>query len=70
MPQRFFVDTNVFYSKTLMDWLFLLKQENNTMFQLHATEDVFAEVALNMQKAPAPARTYRPPSSGTNANVR
>ncbi|MDN5732141.1 MAG: hypothetical protein L0K41_06205 [Yaniella sp.] len=51
MPQRFFVDTNVFYSKTLMDWLFPLKQENNTMFQLHATEDVFAEVALNMQKS-------------------
>lgn len=51
MAQRVFVDTNVFYSKTLMDWLFFLKQENNAMFQLHATEDVFAEVASNMRKS-------------------
>ncbi len=33
-----------------MDWLFLLKRENDSMFQLHATEDVFAEVASNMRK--------------------
>jgi len=50
MTQRVFVDANVFYSKTLMDWLFFLKQENSAMFQLHATEDVFAEVASNMRK--------------------
>lgn len=50
MTQRVFVDANVFYSKTLMDWLFLLKRENESMFQLHATEDVFAEVASNMRK--------------------
>src|SRR5699024_1274856 len=43
-------DANVLYSKTLMDWLFLLKRENESMFQLHATEDVFAEVASNMRK--------------------
>lgn len=50
MTQRVFVDANVFYSKTLMDWLFLLRRENDGMFQLHATEDVFAEVASNMRK--------------------
>jgi hypothetical protein len=44
MTQRVFVDANVFYSRTHLDWLFFLKQANNAMFQLHSTEDVFAEV--------------------------
>lgn len=51
MTQRVFVDANVFYSKTLMDWFFFLKIENESMFQLHSTEDVFAEVASNMRKS-------------------
>lgn len=50
MTQRAFCDANVFYSKTLMDWLFFLRIENEGMFQLHSTEDVFAEVASNMRK--------------------
>lgn len=50
MTQRVFVDANVLFSKTQMDWLFFLKTENDSMFQLHATEDVFAEVASNMRK--------------------
>lgn len=44
------MDANVFYSKTQMDWLFFLRIENEGMFQLHTTEDVFAEVASNMRK--------------------
>ncbi|MDN3225961.1 PIN domain-containing protein [Kocuria rhizophila] len=50
MTQRVFVDANVLFSKTLMDWLFLLHLDNPTMFQLHSTEDVFAEVIANMRK--------------------
>lgn len=50
MPQRVFVDANVFYSKTLLDWMFHLRSANEGMFQLHSTEDVFAEVLANMRK--------------------
>ncbi|MFJ4760446.1 hypothetical protein ACIP1V_06580 [Kocuria marina] len=50
MTQRVFVDANVLVSKTLMDWLFLLRLENPAMFQVHSTEDVFAEVIANMRK--------------------
>ncbi|MCG7433040.1 PIN domain-containing protein [Kocuria indica] len=50
MTQRVFVDANVLFSKTLMDWLFLLRLENPAMFQVHSTEDVFAEVIANMRK--------------------
>lgn len=50
MTQRVFVDANILYSKTLMDWLFLLRRDNPSMFQIHSTEDVFAEVVSNMRK--------------------
>lgn len=50
MPQRVFVDANVFFSKTLMDWLFHLRTSNEGMFQTHSTEDVFAEVLYNMRR--------------------
>lgn len=50
MTQRVFVDANILFSKTLMDWLYFLRQENPTMFQIYATEDVFAEVLANMRK--------------------
>lgn len=50
MPQRVFVDANVFFSKTELDWLLLLRMANEGMFQIHATEDVFAEVLANMRK--------------------
>lgn len=54
MPQRVFVDANIFYSKTLLDWMYHLRQANEGMFQLHSTEDVFAEVLANMrEKNPA-----------------
>lgn len=50
MPQRVFVDANVFYSRTLLDWMYHLREANEGMFQLHTTEDVFAEVLANMRK--------------------
>lgn len=43
MTQRVFVDANIFVSRTIMDWLFHLRNLNEGMFQLHATEDVFVE---------------------------
>lgn len=48
MPQRVFVDANIFYRRTLLDWMYHLRQANEGMFQLHSTEDVFAEVLANM----------------------
>lgn len=44
MMQRVFVDANVLYSRTLRDWTFLFRGSTDGMFQLHSTEDVFAEV--------------------------
>ncbi|MCS6711978.1 PIN domain-containing protein [Brachybacterium sp. EF45031] len=43
MVQRVFVDANIFVSRTIMDWLFHLRRANEGMFQLHSTNDVFAE---------------------------
>lgn len=50
VTQRVFVDANIFYSKTLRDWLFFLRQENAGMFQIHTTEHVIAEVLANKLK--------------------
>lgn len=50
MPQRVFVDANIFYRRTLLDWMYHLRQANEGMFQLHSTEDVFAEVLANMRE--------------------
>lgn len=50
MPQRVFVDANVLYSKTCRDWLFLLRQDNEGMFQLHTTREVIVEVLANRRK--------------------
>lgn len=50
MTQRVFVDANVLFSKTRMDWLFLLRLRNEGMFQVHATEDVLAETIANMRE--------------------
>lgn len=43
MTQRVFVDANIFVSRTIMDWLLHLRELNQGMFQLHATEDIFVE---------------------------
>ena len=54
MTQRVFVDANIFFSKTLTDWLFLLRNETGSMFQVHTSEDVCAEVIYGMRrKCPA-----------------
>lgn len=60
MTQRVFVDANVFFSRTLTDWLFLLRFETEGMFQVHTTEDVFAEVIYRMRKKnpTAPGRFF------------
>jgi len=43
MLQRVFVDANVLLSRTTRDWLFLLRNETQQMFQLHSTIDVVTE---------------------------
>lgn len=43
MTQRVFVDANVLASRTLLDWLHHLRENNEGMFQLHSTCDVFVE---------------------------
>lgn len=58
MPHRVFVDSNIFFSKTLLDWTFKLREHNEGMFQLHSTEDVFAEVLANMRKTNPTAPGY------------
>lgn len=49
MLQRVFVDANVFFSRTLRDWLCLLRAEVPQMFQLHTTEDVLAETVARLR---------------------
>jgi predicted nucleic acid-binding protein len=48
--QRVFVDANVLYSRTLRDWLFLLRRETEGMFQIHTTEDVLAELVYTLRR--------------------
>lgn len=57
---RVFVDANVFRSKTLRDWLFLLRNESN-MFTVCSTVDVIAEViySLRREKPGAPGALTR-----------
>lgn len=50
MTQRVLVDSNVLFSKTLLDWLFHLRTHNEGLFQLYATEDILAEVLSNMRE--------------------
>ena len=50
MTQRVFVDANVFFSRTLRDWLFLLRIESKGgLFQLHTTWDVITETAARLR---------------------
>lgn len=49
MPKRVFVDTNVLVSRTLRDWVCLLRAEIPWMFQLHTTEDVLAETIATLR---------------------
>lgn len=48
---RVFVDSNVFYSRTLRDWLGLLyTRRENPVFQVFWTEDVVAEVIYHLRR--------------------
>ncbi|MHC6177272.1 PIN domain-containing protein [Glutamicibacter sp. X7] len=50
MPQRVFVDANVLFSRTLRDWLFLLRVESKGgLFQIHTTWDVIAETGSHLR---------------------
>ncbi len=46
-----FVDSNVLYSRTTRDWLFLLRNETRDMFQVHSTIDVVVEVVRAVRRA-------------------
>lgn len=50
MPQRVFVDANVLFSRTLRDWLFLLRLESQgSLFQIHTTWDVITESGARLR---------------------
>lgn len=50
MAQRVFVDANVLYSRTLRDWLFMLRLETGGgVFQLHTTWDVINETGARLR---------------------
>lgn len=45
------VDANVLFSRTLRDWLFLLRNETEGgMFTVYATEDILAETLYRMRR--------------------
>lgn len=45
------VDANVLFSKTLRDWLFLLRDETKAnMFTVYATEDIIAETLYSLRR--------------------
>ncbi|MCS5723464.1 PIN domain-containing protein [Herbiconiux sp. CPCC 203407] len=50
MPQRVFVDSNVLFSRTQRDWLFLLRNEAGGMFQVHSSIDVVVEVVRAVRR--------------------
>lgn len=59
---RVFVDANVLWSKTLRDWLFLLRNTSGgEMFTVCSSEDVIAEViyTLRREKPTAPGHLTR-----------
>lgn len=50
VTQRVFVDANVFFSRTLRDWLFLLRKESGGgMFHIHTTWDVITETGARLR---------------------
>lgn len=52
MAQRVFVDANVLFSRTLRDWLFMLRIETKGgVFQLHTTWDVINETGARLRDA-------------------
>lgn len=51
MPTGVFVDANVLFSRTLRDWLFLLRNETHgSMFTVCTSEDVIAETMYSIRR--------------------
>ena len=50
MTQHIFVDANILMSRTLMDWLFMLRAETGRMFSIVTSEDVLAEVEYSLRR--------------------
>ncbi|MEV8135752.1 PIN domain-containing protein [Microbacterium aurantiacum] len=44
------MDANVLYSRTLCDWIFMLRLEAPGMFRLYSSADVLDEVAYHLRK--------------------
>jgi len=52
VPQalKIFVDSNVLFSKTLRDWMFLLRLETGPTFRIYFSEDVLAETLYRFRR--------------------
>ena len=51
MVTRVFVDANILFSRTLRDWLFLLRNQTNaSMFTVYSSEDVLAETLYRYRR--------------------
>lgn len=61
MPERVFVDANVLASRTLRDWLFLIRNYSH-MYSLHSTLDVLAETIRVVR--------HRHPNAGGGVTLR
>lgn len=46
-----FLDANILYSRTLCDWIFMLRLEASGMIRLFSSADVLDEVAYNLRRA-------------------
>jgi len=48
---RVFTDANILYSRTLRNWVFMLRlNSGNGMFQLHCTRDVITETMYSLRR--------------------
>ncbi|WP_124053880.1 type II toxin-antitoxin system VapC family toxin [Arcanobacterium ihumii] len=50
MPHLVFVDANILASRTLMDWLFHLRNKTPGMFTLQTSKDVITEVCYTIRR--------------------
>ncbi|WIM67379.1 PIN domain-containing protein [Corynebacterium breve] len=56
MTQRVIVDSNVLASRVRLDWLFHLQIDNEGMFSLYASNDIYAETVRVLRKRNPRAR--------------
>lgn len=57
VTQRVLVDANIFFSRTLTDWVFLLRNHTGGMYQVFTTQDAISEAISSF-------RTKRPMVQG------